>query len=1121
MKNRTLHIAFIAAMISGLALSCTNDTFKEESLGANGKLNLKIALSLPGETSSAGTRVDGTTDDSHAKTEAALANEKRLKGDDLRLLIFKNGNLAEEVTDLVLSGDANSAQRYLTGSTSKEYTGSVEAAVFANTESRGASWNSADWIGRTKEEVYAQLTYAYGKKAWSLEAEDAYLPMWGAHTFANVGTGINSATVKMYRGVAKVNVTVNKELGLDNFTLKSVRVYYANQTGYCASIYTPNADPGIQLEQPWVSEAFAQMSISNPLTYAVTGNGIKNRIYVPESNNQAPGENRKPICVVVGGLYTGEGLVDEGKESYYRLDLKNEAGMFDVIRNHLYIFNIQSVSDPGTPTPEEALTQAVIGMNVEITAWTDDFMRGIPDQYTLATSRSIIEFDYNRSVHGSSETSATIDVSTDYEFNEAIGNGHWELADIPAGGWFTVEKVSDGRISVSVNSNNNGVSRIGEFYVQAGNIKKQIVITQQQPETANCYLVDYGRHELIVTIKGNGNNGIYAVSDKGLGNVLLTDANQDAGITPEKIGIIWETQAGLITLIDKNGSHVSGNRWADYDKERGSIDYVVNNNGASIGGVSGGNALIGAFDGSGHVLWSWHIWVCPDMIDHNGNLNSRYVEDWSLNGYQVIDRNLGALSNRPGVTSLGLLYQWGRKDPFIGSGNTNDNYSGTGVLSTQIYHGSWGVDQSSTTSKPMSILQTIQKPTWLTRAGLSNGGEDRSALLWGTDGGLNKSGVKDLGSKTIYDPCPKGYRVPPVDAFVFTTNKLRKYGTAIYTNEQEFQKSNSNYRVGGKYVSVWEWHIWGSDWGSWKYYPADKPWVGKDRHRTADDCQYPVVWTEDSKSSETYNWNENLIYVPHSVSGQSSGNNKLNYNFSGDYVVNAKHYGFYLNYKAIDMPVIKGADYLNPHKLNGDDMYTPESRENVTWLPLSGAYDPHRNSSLTFKNVTIEQGSSITVNSFLWTNSSVDDGNMLRPAAMFLHGTEKGGGGSGRHIHGLTKSDIKAEPQYAGAVRCVRDVQKDFSDSNIVPGTVSLGRAAESSTAITLKSINDTWRVIDPGASWFTITPDNGGADKGRGQTVTFKATITNDTGAARTATVLIKFTNENQPRRIVVTQAR
>ncbi|MCC8062106.1 MAG: hypothetical protein LIO68_02535, partial [Rikenellaceae bacterium] len=39
-----------------------------------------------------------------------------------------------------------------------------------------------------------------------------------------------------------------------------------------------------------------------------------------------------------------------------------------------------------------------------------------------------------------------------------------------------------------------------------------------------------------------------------------------------------------------------------------------------------------------------------------------------------MDRNLGAMSASPGVASYGLLYQWGRKDPFVGSRDgSNEN----------------------------------------------------------------------------------------------------------------------------------------------------------------------------------------------------------------------------------------------------------------------------------------------------------------------------------------------------------------------------------------------------------------------------------------------------------------
>ena len=97
-------------------------------------------------------------------------------------------------------------------------------------------------------------------------------------------------------------------------------------------------------------------------------------------------------------------------------------------------------------------------------------------------------------------------------------------------------------------------------------------------------------------------------------------------IAAENIGdvkIIWETADGLVTIAEENGK-------AKLDMESGTIKYKVNlacknsdieaSNTLNSQNYKGGNALIGAFgknqDGSvnyNDLLWSWHIWVCPDI----------------------------------------------------------------------------------------------------------------------------------------------------------------------------------------------------------------------------------------------------------------------------------------------------------------------------------------------------------------------------------------------------------------------------------------------------------------------------------------------------------------------------
>jgi hypothetical protein len=110
----------------------------------------------------------------------------------------------------------------------------------------------------------------------------------------------------------------------------------------------------------------------------------------------------------------------------------------------------------------------------------------------------------------------------------------------------------------------------------------------------------------------------------------------------------------------------------------------------------------------------------------------------------MMDRNLGATSAQPGdYGALGLLYQWGRKDPFLGSSNINDN-----VIAESTY--SW----PSAVDRQRSIEYTIKHPTTYIYS-------DKS---YNADWYYVSKNVVDTtrwsSTKTIYDPCPIGWRVP-------------------------------------------------------------------------------------------------------------------------------------------------------------------------------------------------------------------------------------------------------------------------------------------------------------------------------------------------------------------------
>jgi uncharacterized protein (TIGR02145 family) len=114
-----------------------------------------------------------------------------------------------------------------------------------------------------------------------------------------------------------------------------------------------------------------------------------------------------------------------------------------------------------------------------------------------------------------------------------------------------------------------------------------------------------------------------------------------------------------------------------------------------------------------------------------------------------MDRNLGALTvasiaenETSAVTSYGLLYQWGRKDPFIGAkyNTTKDlpGYTHAEGMDFSISSGKITLDHSI--QHPMEMGWEAYNKDWCTE-------ETTSETLWSDS------------EKTIYDPCPSGYRV--------------------------------------------------------------------------------------------------------------------------------------------------------------------------------------------------------------------------------------------------------------------------------------------------------------------------------------------------------------------------
>ncbi len=833
--NNKSPLAYALACTMLTLASCIDDNFLNFGYDPN-SVQLELMLSLPGE-SLAATRAVNTRAGGDNKTYNDLdydtAPQYYIGTNDVYALVYKvvdSDTTLYAVPTMSLQGSNGDETRTASGAIdrpSEEITITVD--VIANLVQNGYASSTAvartqlqNLIGKTREEVNEAIgTFSYPAydnneyAGWALVVKDEsgnttstrYLPMWGKGTttctITNDTEVADCGTCNMYRSVAKMGVMVNTE----DFELKEVYIYYLNEEGkYVSSLY-PDESLNVQYTYPDVPSSTTQRSKQEPLIYRlddykVTWNAFLNQIYVTETDNKS---GSQPMVMVVGGYYKGgdyegEGLVDRTGDgytlNYYRIDMEDNGednnpsggtGPFDIIRNHSYIFNITECKNPGTSDPNP--DYAAAGLTVEVLDYVDMPMHGINAQYTLTVNQSLFSFN------GATTAVGNLIVNTDgtgwelvTEWNEE--DGYPDNGEAPD--WIELTEQEGGHtnvndtvyIAVDANVNNEDM-RSCSFWIKCGRVRKEIHLVQDYEETANGYLVtSAGTYDLKVNIRGNGNTQAWTTANEG---GVLEDI--DFGMTDSianvaYVDIIWETANGFVTIPDK------------YDiSQSGSISYVVNNvkldefgdwTGYVFDKGNGANALIGVFDEEGTLLWSYHIWGVGDFQD------GVPLETWkvgssetSLNSYSFMDRNLGAYSNLPGSKSFGLLYQWGRKDPFIGAYRELSVVNGDSTytrdyrqvrkqytthyttLNGEKYLWSETNDEGSATTEDAEktlVQYAIEHPTTILEDGLLSADHINAQAegLWGT---TDKSYVNsEAGNKTMYDPCPPGYRTPSLNA---------------------------------------------------------------------------------------------------------------------------------------------------------------------------------------------------------------------------------------------------------------------------------------------------------------------------------------------------------------------
>ena len=272
---------------------------------------------------------------------------------------------------------------------------------------------------------------------------------------------------------------------------------------------------------------------------------------------------------------------------------------------------------------------------------------------------------------------------------------------------------------------------------------------------------------------------------------------------------------------------------------------AISSNKVPVTAIAGnGNAVVAIMDKDNNILWSYHIWV-PEIDPTAGLLT--YAIPSASNGsgstYEVMPIALGAMNTVASgatavVDSYGLYYQWGRKDPLgrpgaVSVSNNVDNFTATtfsglsGVTSwvgaNNVFNLAGSDDITAETTDAEMIKYATANPTkFIYDATGKYANYDwvmkKNDHLWGNGSGYLYPRKAQI-YKSIYDPCPQGYRVAPKDLWNRFTVDGGNYGSQDTDAKRDatFNASNRN-SLGTQHGYHFYYTAWHD--GETDFYPA-------------------------------------------------------------------------------------------------------------------------------------------------------------------------------------------------------------------------------------------------------------------------------------------------------------
>jgi hypothetical protein len=361
---------------------------------------------------------------------------------------------------------------------------------------------------------------------------------------------------------------------------------------------------------------------------------------------------------------------------------------------------------------------------------------------------------------------------------------------------------------------------------------KRIQLLDQSPvqstnlvETSNCFMMKPGTNICFNPYKHEAKMDGYNVPLSGW-NTHLTDGSTLADnkkITDVKL--VWQTKDDATSGDLVMGYAISGDDHSNLARITDGGDLQKARIHVKVPVSKGGNALIAAYSGS-KIVWSWHLWITDyvpqgitssvtyaqaQQLTQNGSVHQYATAAFKSSGMHVgkviMDRNLCATAGGfPGENAsllefarrIGYLYYWGRKDPFLGStdGTANElnviyDGEGRGVQLEKVAYSDITLVNGNT------LQYVIEHPDHIITGSSSD--QNQSKCSWYS---LNETTADYQylynNSKTLYDPCPAGWKIPHQTVY----NGWGKNQAYWFDANGTFMESGSAHERGGRLYNV-------------------------------------------------------------------------------------------------------------------------------------------------------------------------------------------------------------------------------------------------------------------------------------------------------------------------------